>query len=71
MPIQSRYQAGFTLIELITVISLIAIASVWAAPSMASLIRSNRASGEINQIGAAIRYSKSEAIKQALLHKSA
>ena len=66
MPIQSRHQSGFTLIELITVISLIAIAAVWAAPSMASLIRSNRASGEINQVGASIRYSKSEAIKRGL-----
>lgn len=61
-----KSQDGFTLIELLTVTALIAIAAMLAVPSMASFIRSNRATGEINQLGASIRYTKSEAVKRGL-----
>lgn len=55
---------GFTLIELLTVIAIVAIAASLAAPSMASLIRANRATGEINALSAAIRVAKAEAAKR-------
>ncbi|CAM4102592.1 GspH/FimT family pseudopilin [Comamonas aquatilis] len=61
---KSSRQLGFTLVELLTVISIIAIAASLAAPSMASLIRSNRTAGEITSLSAAIRTAKSEAIKR-------
>lgn len=57
-------QRGFTLTELLTVVTIITIAGTLAAPSMASLIRANRAAGEITSLSAAIRTAKSEAIKR-------
>ncbi len=55
---------GFTVIEMLTVVALIAISLAFAIPSMAGLIRSNRVQGEIEQLGASIRYARSQALRQ-------
>ncbi|MFE1573474.1 GspH/FimT family pseudopilin [Comamonas odontotermitis] len=55
---------GFTLVELLTVIAIVAIAAAIASPSMASFIRGNRVTAEINALSSAIRNAKTEAIKR-------
>lgn len=61
---RNKRHRGFTLIEMLTVIAIIAVAASLAAPSMASFIRSNRVAGEMTALSAAIRMAKSEAIKR-------
>lgn len=55
---------GFTLIEMMVVLTILAIFGSIAAPSFSSLVRSNRISGKTNNLSSAIRTAKSESIKQ-------
>ena len=61
---KNRHPQGFTLIELLVVIAVMALAASLAAPNMASLVRANRAAGEITALSSSIRAAKSEAIKR-------
>ncbi|MFK5969092.1 MAG: GspH/FimT family pseudopilin [Candidatus Marithrix sp.] len=55
-------QTAFTLIELITVILLIAILTTYAVPNMRSMLINNRILTKTNQLIHAINYARSEAI---------
>lgn len=55
---------GFTLIEAMVVIAIVAILTTLAAPSFKNLIQSNAVSGNVNSFMADMRFSRSEAIRR-------
>jgi len=59
-----RYR-GFTLIELMIVIAVIAILSVIAVPSFADALERNRIKGVAESVKAEFQYARTEAIKQS------
>ncbi|WP_290618940.1 MULTISPECIES: GspH/FimT family pseudopilin [unclassified Arsukibacterium] len=59
----SGLQYGFTLIELMVTVAVLAIVLTVAVPSFASLVNSNRLNAQANQLLAAIEYAKTEAVK--------
>ena len=58
---QSR---GFTLLEVMVVLAIVAILTTLAAPSFVALIQSNAVSGNVNSFIADVRYARSEAIRR-------
>lgn len=57
-------QKGFTLVELMVVLSIIAIGSLLAAPSFATFLQREQHLKTVNQLQALYRYSRSEAVKR-------
>jgi type IV fimbrial biogenesis protein FimT len=57
-------EGGFTLVELMIGVSIVAILTMIALPSVASLLRNIRASSETNAIMSAVRLVRTEAIKR-------
>jgi type IV fimbrial biogenesis protein FimT len=57
-------QSGFTLIELMMVIVVLAIVLAIGVPSFRTLIINNRVTGEANDFAAALNIARSEAIKR-------
>lgn len=55
---------GFTIIELMTTIALLAIISALAVPSIGNLMRSNKLTAASNELIASISIARSEAIKR-------
>jgi type IV fimbrial biogenesis protein FimT len=55
---------GFTLIEAVVVIAIIAILTALAAPSFKSLIQSNAISSNVNSFLSDMRFARSEAIRR-------
>ncbi len=55
---------GFTLIELMTTIAVVAILLVIAIPSYEYLMTTNRLAGEINEFTSSLNFARSEAIKR-------
>lgn len=55
---------GFTLIEAMVVVGIVAILTALAAPSFKNLIQSNAISGNVNSFLADMRYARSEAIRR-------
>jgi len=60
----SEPQRGFTLLELIVTISIASILLAIAIPSFTYVSRSNRMSGQINDLLADMQYARAEAIKE-------
>lgn len=60
-----RRERGFTLIELMITIGLLAIVTTLALPSFVQFIQNNRLSGETNELVTAFQYARSEALKRA------
>jgi type IV fimbrial biogenesis protein FimT len=55
---------GFTLIEAVVVIAIVAILTALAAPSFKSLIQSNAISSNVNSFLSDMRFARSEAIRR-------
>jgi prepilin-type N-terminal cleavage/methylation domain-containing protein len=55
---------GFTLVEMMVVVAIVAVLTMIAIPSFRSLIRSLRASSEANAVVSAIRFMRAEAMKR-------
>lgn len=58
-----RRQNGFTLVELMVTVAVLAILSTIAYPSFQSTIRSNRVATTTNELIASLALARSEAIK--------
>ena len=63
--VRSRSSLGFTLIELILTLAVVAILATVAVPGFQVLIKNNRISSQTNELLAALRLVRSEAIKRA------
>lgn len=59
-----RRQAGLTLLELMVVVVIIAIAASIAAPSFSRMIQHERHARVVNQLQALYKYARSEATKR-------
>ncbi|GAA3927887.1 GspH/FimT family protein [Litoribacillus peritrichatus] len=55
-------QKGFTLVELMVVLAVVAVTFTFAIPAMKTIIQNNNVSGETNRLAASIRYARSEAV---------
>lgn len=60
----TRWQRGFTLIELMVTVAVLAIVLTVAVPSFASLVNGNRLTAQANDILAGLILARTEAIKQ-------
>ena len=62
---QDMYQSrGFTLLEVMVVLAIVAILTTLAAPSFVSLIQSNAVSSNVNTFISDVRYARSEAVRR-------
>lgn len=61
-----RFGKGFTLIELMVVLAIVAILGTLAAPSMGRLIEQNRVAAEINSFVGDVQWARGEAVKRGL-----
>ncbi|MGJ7493747.1 GspH/FimT family pseudopilin [Variovorax sp. RT4R15] len=66
MNLSDRQQTGFTLIELMVVVAIVAILTMIASPSFVGLIQTNRVSAELNSFVGDLQFARSEAIKQGV-----
>lgn len=64
--IKTRPPHGFTLVELMVTLAVIAIVVSIAAPSFGQLIRENRAATQANNVLASIQLARSEAINRGI-----
>jgi len=60
-------QRGFTLVELIMALAIVAIVLSLGVPSFNELVRNNRLTAQVNQVVSALALARSEAIKRAAL----
>lgn len=60
---ERRAQRGFTLIELVVVVAVLAIAASFAVPAFQQVVESNRLATESNRLLSAISFTRSEAVR--------
>ena len=63
----TRASRGFSLIELVTVVTIIGITVAICVPSYRYVTNSNRVSAEINQLLGDMQYARSEAVKEGTM----
>lgn len=56
---------GFTLVELMVTVAVLAILVALAGPSLADMLRKNRAQAEVNTIKSMFNYARSEAVQRS------
>lgn len=61
-----QFAKGFTLIELMVALAVLAIAVATGVPSYTALITTNRISSEVNEFVASLHYARSEAVKRGI-----
>jgi type IV fimbrial biogenesis protein FimT len=59
-----RKSSGLTLLEVLITLSILAIISVFAFPSMSELLRDKRASSQVKKVVASIEYARSESVSR-------
>ena len=59
-----KMQSGFTLVELMVTLGVLAILVTLATPSFTSVINSNRLSSQANELVADIQLARSEALRR-------
>jgi type IV fimbrial biogenesis protein FimT len=59
-----KQQSGFTFIELMITIAVLAVIAALAAPNFRDTLERNRVQASIQDVSAALRYARSEAIKR-------
>lgn len=60
-----KHSTGFTLVELMLTLTVVAILLAVAVPSYRSFVQSNRAASQANAVLRALTYTRSEAVKRA------
>jgi len=61
-----RFASGFTLIELMVTLSIVAIIGLVAVPSYQSSIANNRVSAEVDRVAMDFSFARSEAVKRGV-----
>lgn len=64
--LRSQQPLGFTLIELMVTVAVLGILAALAAPSFADLIRNNRVASIASELGSAVNFARSEAIRRGV-----
>ncbi|MGQ3056392.1 MAG: GspH/FimT family pseudopilin [Nevskia sp.] len=60
-----RRARGFTLIEMLTTVAVVAVTTTVGVPALNGFVTGNRAAGQVNTLIAALNYARSEAVSSA------
>lgn len=63
MASMKNHQRGFTIVELLVALTIVAILAAVAAPSFTSVVNNNRLAAQSNELLSAIQYARTEAIR--------